>query len=343
VLHSSGRSSPRRRRIRIQSRSARWARGLADSLLEIGPNGDDLVTLEELALPFATRIAEHLRQNGKQGTSGRSRFLDACRAYNRNEIDAGQLRDATVRLGFKNVIDAFHVVDGDDVDERFFLDERDVSRAIRLTDNLRTMLSDTEGADLRSEIQARWRLVEIAWELNMSRGLLTVEFEPTDPSLVVPRRGTNIASARNALNGYQKGHCFYCYTPISITGQTPDVGEVDHVFAWSVGDYVAGAPVDGVWNLVLACARCNSWHEKSDRPPVLPYVQRLHRSNEFLISSHHPPAPHPHCTNRTNRTRPCPNPRAHRSARNHQLPGGLWGYLESNQGPHPYQGCALTD
>jgi len=22
---------------------------------------------------------------------------------------------------------------------------------------------------------------------------------------------------------------------------------------------------------------------------------------------------------------------------------GLWGYLESNQGPHPYQGCALTD
>jgi hypothetical protein len=43
--------------------------------------------------------------------------------------------------------------------------------------------------------------------------------------------------------------------------------------------------------LVLACPRCNGWHEKSNRPPAAKYVARLHRRNEFLIASHHPLRP----------------------------------------------------
>jgi hypothetical protein len=46
-----------------------------------------------------------------------------------------------------------------------------------------------------------------------------------------------------------------------------------------------------VWNLVLACARCNGWHEKSDRPSHQRYVERLNIRNEYLISSHHPLRP----------------------------------------------------
>lgn len=265
---------------------------LGGAILELGSRPDlELVTLDELALPFATRIANHLETHDKQGTSSQSRFLDECRSFNRGDSSAEQLREATTRLGFNNVIDAFHVVDGSEVGERFFLDERSTSQGIRLTDNLRHLLASANSGDLSSEIQARWRLVETAWELNIPRSLLTVEFDPKASNLLVPRRRTSITPARDALNGYQKGHCFYCYASISVTSGSPDLGEVDHLFAWSSGAHIAGAPIDGVWNLVLACNNCNSWHEKSDRPPALRYVERLSRRNEYLISSHHPLRP----------------------------------------------------
>src|ERR1700722_9123342 len=83
---------------------------LAGALLEIGA-ASEVVNLDALALPFANRIAEHLRTHDKQGMFQQSRFLDACRAYNRGELDADGLRGKTVQLGFANVIDAFHVVD----------------------------------------------------------------------------------------------------------------------------------------------------------------------------------------------------------------------------------------
>lgn len=128
--------------------------------------------------------------------------------------------------------------------------------------------------------------METAWQLNVPRHLLTVEFEPIISSLVVPRHRTNITKARAALNGYQKGHCFYCYAPIDIISGSTDTCHVDHVFPWSLGRVGGGAPV-----VVLSCARCNGWHEKSDRPPHVRYVERLNTRNEYLISSHHPLRP----------------------------------------------------
>ena len=263
---------------------------LAGALLEIGA-GSEVVSLDELALPFASRVADHLRTHDKQGTFQQSRFLDACRAYNSGELDSDGLRAKTVQLGFANVIDAFHVVDKAEVPERFFIDERSRGSGIRLTDHLSELLNEGHGPNLRAEVDARWRLVETAWELNLPRQLLTVEFQPVTNTLVVPRRRTNITGARAALNGYQKGHCFYCYTPIDIASGSALTCHVDHVFPWSAGPMVAGAPVDGVWNLVLACARCNSWQEKSGRPPHLRYVERLNTRNEFLIASYHPLRP----------------------------------------------------
>ena len=126
---------------------------------------------------------------------------------------------------------------------------------------------------------------------NLPRQLLTVEFQPVTNTLVVPRRRTNITGARAALNGYQKGHCFYCYTPIDIASGSTLTCHVDHLFPWAAGPVIGGAPVDGVWNLVLACAHCNSWHEKSNRPPHMRYVERLNIRNEFLIASYHPLRP----------------------------------------------------
>lgn len=239
---------------------------LGGALLELG-SGPETVGLEELAVPFAGRVADHLRTHDKQGTFERSRFLDACRAFNRAELDEDGLRAKTVQLGFVNVIDAFHIVDRSEVASRFFIDERRGGKGIRLTDELRSLVHDEKAGNLGEELEARWRLVETAWELNLPRHLLKVEYEPADHELVVPRRRTAITGARGALNGYQKGHCFYCFAPISIVGGVASTCHVDHVFPWSAGSAIGGAPVDGVWNLVLACPPCNSWHEKSDRRP----------------------------------------------------------------------------
>src|SRR5439155_461320 len=95
---------------------------LAAALLELKSPSNDLVRMEELAEPFSRQISRHLQQADRQATSPNSRFLDVCRAFNRGEISQEVLSQQTVRLGFVNVIDAFHVVGTGEVPDRFFLD-----------------------------------------------------------------------------------------------------------------------------------------------------------------------------------------------------------------------------
>jgi len=264
---------------------------LGHALLELSADQREVIALDELAEPFSRHLCRHLATADRQATSSGSRFLDACRAHNAGSMSSDQLIDTTVRLGFNNVIDAFHVLDGAETDERFFLDERRSGGGIRLTDRMHAL--HNAGEELADETESRWALVEAAWELNLPRHLLTVAYDPEVESFRPSdrRRRATITGARGALNGYQKGACFYCFSPISTRTGSADIGQVDHVFAWSVGARVGGAPVDGVWNLVLACQRCNGWHEKSNRPPHSRYVERLHRRNESLIASQHPLRP----------------------------------------------------
>src|SRR5262249_11554676 len=68
--------------------------------------------------------------------------------------------------------------------------------------------------NLPAEVEARWRLVETAWELQLpSRMLLT--YNPSTEMLVVGKgllRRADITACRDAVNGYQKGKCFYSRT-----------------------------------------------------------------------------------------------------------------------------------
>ena len=60
---------------------------LAKALLEVKPSSGSLVKLEELALPFALHVCEHLRLEDKQATSASSAFLDGCRKFNEGALD----------------------------------------------------------------------------------------------------------------------------------------------------------------------------------------------------------------------------------------------------------------
>jgi hypothetical protein len=264
---------------------------LAKALLELKPASGQLIKLTELAPVFAGHIATHLLNADKQGSSSQSKFLEACRSFNKQEIDKDKLTDQTVRLGFNNVIDAFHVVGQSEVQKRFYIDERSENGGIRITDEFSSLMEGFQSNNLEPEVEARWCLVERAWELGVSRGLLSIDYDDEAQllfSLDKTLRRKPLTSVRGALNGYQKGRCFYCFTDISISGDAHNT-DVDHFFPHKLKQSGFGSLIDGVWNLVLSCAECNRGTSgKFGRMPKPILVQRLCNRNEYLIESHHP-------------------------------------------------------
>ncbi|MFM7112924.1 MAG: HNH endonuclease, partial [Planctomycetota bacterium] len=131
-----------------------------------------------------------------------------------------------------------------------------------------------------------------AWELNLPRNVLTVDYDATDQFLVaidhrLARR--SITGCREALNGYQKGRCFYCFGTIVLNPQSDLCPDIDHFFPHALKAHGFYQALDGVWNLVLACHDCNRGPKgKFHKLPHSELLQRLHTRNNFLIESHHP-------------------------------------------------------
>lgn len=265
---------------------------LARSLIGLARDGHEAVTLEELAVPFARNLCQHLEKVETQGTFQHSRFLDACRYYNAGVIEHDELITATALLGFVNVIDAFHVLRTGVTSSKFYIDERTGPLGgIRITDTLARIANAADTPDLEEEVEARWRLVESAWHSKRQGEPITVLYDaPREllvPALLGERRP--IAEVRPALNGYQKGHCFYCYRPILVVPNSPAPAEVDHFFPHVLMSRGMPFDLDGVWNLVLACQDCNRGQRgKMAAVPALDYLEQLRLRNEYLIWSHHP-------------------------------------------------------
>ncbi|MBR4108259.1 MAG: hypothetical protein IKK45_06210 [Akkermansia sp.] len=145
--------------------------------------------------------------------------------------------------------------------------------------------------NLQQETEVRWNLVETAWEYGLNAATIGVKYDEDAKLLFVDNclRRKNITSAKDALNGYQKGRCFYCFRNIDIDTSSPDACDVDHFYPHILKPFIPYANLDGIWNLVLACRHCNRGSNgKFSRVSAVKYVQRLHKRNESLICSHHP-------------------------------------------------------
>ena len=276
--------------IRFGRNVASYKFALGRVLLELGRQQQTFVPLDDLAVPYAAAICEHLQVEDRQSTSAMSRFLDACRSRNRGELDDARLAEVTVRLGFANVIDAFHISrDGQPTQTPFFIDERATRRGITLTDHLLELANGVQSSVLPLEVDARWNLVQTSWGLRLGTHLVSFEITPDELAvgLYAPtrlRRGP-ITGVRDALSGYQDGRCAYCNELFTDIG-TKRVA-VDHVLpfvlmtrGWPDGD------LHQIWNLVLACYESNS--AKRDRPPDADWMPWLEKRSEHLIASHHP-------------------------------------------------------
>ena len=248
---------------------------------------------EAVKSQFSRYVTEHLKLEDKQGTSSSSKFLQACRQFNAGKISQDELIAITVRRGFDNVIDAFHNVNKSELPVRFFTDERKgQNRGIALTNSLLELPELYQGQNLPQEVEARWRLVETAWKLKISKHLIKVDYDHQEGKIFTlgdRNRRVDVTSCRDALNGYQKGKCFYCFADISIKSGSEDLGDVDHFFPHKLTFYNIAHPIDGIWNLVLACQNCNRGSGgKFDRLPEQRFLKRLHARNDFFITSHHP-------------------------------------------------------
>jgi hypothetical protein len=268
---------------------------LGKALLDLAREDKTLISLDELAEPYSRYLCEHLKLTEKQGTFQKSRFLHACRQYNEGSLPRERLIEKTVELGFNNVIDAFHIVGSAEVERRFFMDERKAKKGIEITDRLLELKDKLQFLNLPYEVEARWRLVETAWSLNISPNLLEAKHDDESQLIFIEnrdRKRVSVASSRDSLNGYQKGKCFFCFKDIIIDDtNTYHLADVDHFFPHSLNTRTTDHAfnINGIWNLVLACRECNRGAKgKFDLVPSLPLLERLHRRNEWFIESHHP-------------------------------------------------------
>ena len=272
--------------------SATYKFAFAKSLLELVDKETTKISLTELSKPFSKNIIEHLKENDKQGNSKSSSFLNVCRNHIKREISDNELWSKTEKLGFVNVVDAFQNLNGAQIPDIFYeKNYKSGKKEIVIKDNLLKLKESFHFQNFNQEVEARWNLVETAWNLNLNPKLLEVKYDE-DKSLFFLEndfmRRTDITSVRDSLNGYQKGKCFYSFQDISVVSGSANLCEVDHFFP-HINKTIHnefGANINGVWNLVLANKDVN--RNKSAKIPEKRFLQRLFNRNEFYIQSKHP-------------------------------------------------------
>ena len=272
--------------------SATYKFAFAKALLTLIEDQKTEISLQELAAPFADSIVEHLIKNDKQGNSSSSKFLDGCRKYIKGELEQSQLYSITEKYGFVNVVDAFQNVNGAAIPNLFY--EKSYTpngKKITVTDNLLKIKELFQYRNLDQEVEARWNLVETAWQLQINPNLLEVQYDEDRCLFFIENRfmsRIDITSVRDSLNGYQKGKCFYSYQDISVYKNDNNICEVDHFLPHLNKNHHHrnGANINGVWNLVLADGSIN--RDKRARIPERRFLERLYNRNEFYIESKHP-------------------------------------------------------
>jgi hypothetical protein len=186
------------------------------------------------------------------------------------------------------VMDKFHNLPGEDkVAHRFYeIQGRGPNRIVRLTPDLQAVAASGTGL-LDEELESRWRIVEASFDAGIGRSLVRqgVDVDVETGGLIARTRRVPLTSLRSAIVGFQHGRCFYCNQPLGDLG--PDV-HVDHVFAfWCINTGSWREPsLNGVWNLVLACAPCNL--KKSGRLPTDQEITRLIARNDAIAESRIP-------------------------------------------------------
>ena len=264
--------------------TASYKLALGQTLLELSTRGQDFITLDELSHSYALQMCQRIKSGKPQGTNnGMTRFVQACREYNSGELSLEKLIEETRKNAFRYVLDLFHRLGAEDIPVRFYTQEG--NQGLRLTQPLFELKELNQSRGLPYEIDARWSLVETAWDTGIPPHMLRADYDATSEDIYInsQTRRTPLTPARDTLNGYQKGHCFYCKSQIALTET-----DVDHFFPFKLQAHF-NYNLNSIWNLVLACHSCNRSSGKwGTKIPNLNAVRELYIRNEYLIASYKP-------------------------------------------------------
>lgn len=261
--------------------TASYKFSLAKGILDLAKQGKSVVSYEELAQAYAPHLLEHYESGLSQDTrSTDSALARKYKGFVKGDISYDELINYTAKNGFKNVVPRFHNVKGGLPFE--FYEYNESAKRLVLSDRLYELQSDS-GLLLESEVEARWNLVETAWNVGIPVNLLEVKIDDNGNELYIEGvdHRISVTAARDALSGYQKGKCFYSNRSIDITNI-----DVDHFFPVSKQPLHGEYNLNGVWNLVLAESSIN--RSKSDKRADEYYLTKLYERNEFYIASRHP-------------------------------------------------------
>ncbi|TNP14134.1 HNH endonuclease [Bacillus tropicus] len=245
---------------------------LGQSLIRFSEQQRNVVSMNELAEDFFDMYLERLK-NGKPqlATPNRQTAMERIiNSYNIGKLTRSQAIEKVEREAFNDVIDRFHTVDSLQVPMKFY---EKTDKGIVIFDNVFEIFSDNNNFELRNELDARWDLLESAFEIKRTNSQLVNDIRKL--YLVNGYERTDITKNRSVLNGYQSNVCFYCGELMS-----DDDVHVDHVIPRQLINH------DDIWNLVLSHSFCNQ--QKSDNLPDMHYIEKLIERNEYFIKSNHP-------------------------------------------------------
>jgi hypothetical protein len=269
---------------------------LANALLEAARSQEDVFPIEVLAIPYVRALLDRPSDAKQRTGSGELGEGDFLRILEEERVDSVRLGNPTSRIvesAVKSmpamVMQKFHNLHGGNhVGHDFYeVISRRGSVKVRITPELRSLVTQEAAQTLEAELESRWVIVERAWDAGIGPGLVATGpvLDASGDMLLDPVRRAAVTKSRDSLVGFQAGRCFYCETPIPKDFSNT---HVDHVFPFALMSrgIVRHLDLNAVWNLVVACQACNL-SKSSDLPDEL-VVSRLFERNEAIVGSPYP-------------------------------------------------------
>jgi len=245
---------------------------------------------------FVDALCRHVKIYPKQETRSEPRSLiSACIKFNEGALGKSELLKEGAKVMPRYVFNAFHNIGGGSLDAHhsLFSDNRKLKR-LDITDTLLKIIDNDDMKEaMLLENESRWRVVEEAWRLGFNPALLA--FDENASFVLNSDRRAALRPVFPTLLPYQKGLCFYCRRGIKLSAVHHDenFGDVDHCIPRSVLQKIYRAGIDtranlnGIWNLVIACQRCNRGEGgKFDQIPALQYYEQLCVRNQRFALEH---------------------------------------------------------
>ena len=255
--------------------TATYKPALSLRLLEAAKNGRTILDWAELSESFLdlyiTRLANS--EMPQQSTLGRQTKIERLiKRLDLGDISKAQAIDIVARNGFVDVVPRFHTIGNDPnlLANRFY--EAEFGKEIILKDSL-CQLGEAHFNELASDAEARWSMLEGAFEINHTNFDLSLANDIREFYLKSAYARKSLSHLVSFLPSYQANVCFYCGAPMTEV-------HVDHLLPRQVLQH------DQVWNLVLAHKQCNLL--KGDAVVSSHIVEKLVQRNENIMGGNHP-------------------------------------------------------